>query len=129
MVAEFLSRFPPCDFAFKVISQDSEASSYRSDFQAPLTKAGWTLTTIDYSDDIQDGVRTNFVQTTEHQKQPNDTKNPKPDLLLQMALGLAGVRFDGSGGGGAATVTKDLVTIEIGHRRKDSYTFDPPNWY
>jgi hypothetical protein len=126
-IINFLSRFPPCEVAFKVISRDDEASGYCGDLQQALTKAGWKITKTNYSDDIQaGGIRTNFIQTMEHSQQPDDPAKPKPDHLIQIAIGLAGVRWEGGGRGGGVNVTEDLLTIEIGRRRKDSYTIDPP---
>jgi len=125
-ISGFLSLCQPYRVSFKVIARDEEASGYRADLQQALTKGGWTIGKIEYSDDLQEGIRTHLMRTMPHQQQPDDPKNPTPDRLLVMALGLAGVRFEGSSGGSGVIVTEDSLTIEIGRRRKDTYTVDPP---
>lgn len=126
-ITNFFLQFPPHEVAFEVPLRDEEASSYRSDIQQALAKAGWKLAAKDpyvYSDDVPDGLTTQFMRSPEHLK-PDDPRDPKADLLFQMALGLAGVRLSGSGGGSGANITEDRLVIGIGKRRMDSYELTP----
>jgi hypothetical protein len=129
-ISGFLKESDPYEVAFKVRAGDSEASGYRADLQQALTKAGWKLASVNpitYADDMPDGLQISFTQTMEHSQIRDDPRNPKPPRLLQMALGLAGVRVDGSGSGSGIHVTQDSLLITIGRRRKDSYEITPPD--
>lgn len=121
--AIFLTHFPKHEVAFKVIRGDAEAEAYRTDIHQALVKGGWKVISVDLAEDVQDGLRTEFAQTTAD-AQSNAPGNPNAELLLQMAFGLAGIKFDGSGGTNGAT--KTLLTLQIGHNRKDVYRQEPP---
>jgi hypothetical protein len=125
-IAGFLKQFEGYSVAFKIAANDEEAGGYRVDIQQALERGGWKITTTTYAENLQDGVRSQFTLTTASMQQPEERANPKPDRLLQMAFGLAGVRFEGGGRGSGVAVTADLLTIEIGHRRKDSYAIELP---
>lgn len=118
-IADYLSQHSPQRFKMLVVKRNEEASSLRADIQTALTRGGWTVIAIDSSDDVQEGISTNFQQTQAHAQAPPDPKNPKPDQLLLEAFKIARVRLSGSGGGSGIGVTEDILTISIGHRRMD----------
>lgn len=127
-MVSFLRQFEPFRVSLRVQSGDSEADGYRADFHQTFMKAGWTVS-VDPSSDVQEGLRINFTQTMSDSQRPHDVKNPKPDSILYMALGTAGIRVDGSGGGSGVNITESVLRIEIGRHRHDSYVVDPPEGY
>jgi len=126
-ISSFLLRFPPQKVRFNLV-RGEEAGSYRSDIQQALEKGGWSVAKIDYIDSATpyEGLRIDFTQTMDHSQQQEDPRNPKPDRVLLMALGLAGVRLNSSGGGSGINVTEDSLVITIGPPRRDSYQLTPP---
>ena len=121
-IAGFLQNFPPQEVKFIVAQGDEEAGSYRADLQRALEKGGWHTKAIDYiPDPPQIGLSINFIQTMEHAQVQSDWKHPKADLILQEALGLAGIRLDSISSGSGTAVTEDSLAITIAHRRRDSY--------
>jgi hypothetical protein len=124
----------PVQMALLVKRDNSEADGYRADIEGALIKAGWSLRSIngvDYSDSVPEGLSIYLVQGNSHP--PRNSSPSGPQLLLLEALGLAGVRVDGSigGGGGGERAegkdqTDDLVTIAIGARKMDSDTLTLP---
>jgi hypothetical protein len=130
-ISEFLSQFPPHEFAFQVDnSRDNEASGYRGDIEEALLKGGWTRAVqnpYEYTEDVPEGLSIAFIQTQAHSQQTEDPRNPRADKLLMMAFGLAGVRLGQMSGGGGPNITTDRLIIQIGPRRMDSYELTPPN--
>ena len=129
-ISGFLLQFNPHEYAFQLPLRDEEASAYSADIDQALLKGGWTRSATnpyDYKDDTPQGLTLNFIQTQEHMRAPEDSKNPKQEQLLEMALGLAGVRLDGMGGGSGPNITADRLVIAIGRRRMDSYKLTPPD--
>jgi len=128
-ISSFLSQFEPHEFAFKLAPRSEEVGSYRVDFQQAFTKGGWRLSEtnpLTYADNVQEGLSIQLIQTHEQAKKRENPRNPNPSVLLQQALGLAGVRLNGSGTGGDANVTQELIIISIGLPRKDSYVLTLP---
>ncbi len=130
IISNFLKRFDPHEFTFELPRGDQEAAEYGSDIEEALEKGGWTFknTSGNRTDpsELREGLSLNFMQTQEHMQQPSDPKTFRPDTLLTIAFGTAGVRIDGTGGGGGVNVTEDRLTIIIGKRRMDSYQFTCP---
>lgn len=131
-ISSFLLQFEPHEYAFRLSNRDEEAGSYRADIEQALIKGGWARSAKDpyeyvIGNDIQSGVSLNFIQTQEHSQKPEDPRNPKPDRLLMMALGLAGIRLDSSGGGSGPSITEDRLVITVGHRRMDSFELTSPD--
>jgi hypothetical protein len=83
-----------------------------------LARGGWEVTTIDYSDDVREGISAQFMETQES-SQRRDPKRPKANELLQTAFQQARVQWSGIGSGSGVGVTANLVTITVGHRRMD----------
>jgi hypothetical protein len=124
IISTNLQQYDPQQFAFRILQGDNEASSFGSDIAQALIKGGWTLSAqnpYEYTREVQEGLSIRLEQTQEHSQKQDEPRNPKPDRVLRMALGLAGVRLEGWGTGG--TVSVDRVTIEIGRHRADSYQF------
>lgn len=134
IIRNFLSDFPPHEFAFTVATwsptypNDGEASEFSADIRAALTKAGWKLTNKDpyiNSADVIPGLSINML-TPRNSIPSRDNRYDKADTLLTAALGMAGVKIDGSiGSGDDPNADRDYVRISIGHRRMDSYVFQP----
>jgi hypothetical protein len=125
IVSKNLRLFDTQQFAFRIFQGDNEASSYAGDIAQALTKGGWTLSTqnpYEYTRDAQEGLSVRLDQTQEHSQKPDDPRNPKPDKILKIVLGLAGVRLDQMGSGSGINVA-DRITIEVGLRRADNYQF------
>jgi hypothetical protein len=99
---------------------DEEAGSYAADIRAALTKAGWTIGTIDYKQDIREGVGLHYEQTTATNQKSDDLRQPKPNRILQEAFRLAGLQLAASGSGSGVANTKDELTITIAARRRDT---------
>jgi hypothetical protein len=129
-ISSFLLQFEPHEFAFKIEDKNGEASSYRSDLEQALEKGGWTRSRenpYEYTKDIPEGLSIDFTQTVEHSQRPDDPRNPKPDKLFMMGLGLAGIRLNQSGGRSGINITEDRLIIGIGRRRMDSYELTLPD--
>jgi hypothetical protein len=99
---------------------DEEAGSYAADIRAALTKAGWTIGTIDYKQDIREGVGLHYEKTTATNQKSDDLRQPKPNRILQEAFRLAGLQLAASGSGSGVANTKDELTITIAARRRDT---------
>lgn len=119
-IGAYLSRNRPYAVSFKIARHDEEASGYRCDVQAAIERGGWSVTHIDYADDLRTGLTTNFTQTMASSQSRDDHRNPKPDRLLSEALRMAGVQIDGGGGGSGVDVTEDMLMVQIGPRRRDT---------
>lgn len=123
-IGSFLQFFPPQELVLHVIQGDEEAGGYEGDLRRALVdKGGWHVKSEDTVADAQGGLTIGFTPATDHEQTPSDWKHPKGDLILQEALGLAGVRANGGGGSGGGVVAADYVTVTVGHRRRDSYAF------
>jgi hypothetical protein len=118
-IGEYLSKYDPQQFKMIVIKHNEEASSYRADIQRALTLGGWELSTIDYSDDVREGIGLQFTETQESSQRRQDPKHPKPLELLQRAFQQARVQLAGSGSGSGVSITANSMTISIGRRRMD----------
>jgi hypothetical protein len=126
-ISEFLLQFQSYEANFQVVKGE-EASSYMTDIIQAIKKGGWTVGRVDYIEGyVPEGLRMEFEQTQEHSQQLDDLKNPKPNRILQMALGLAVVRLNGGGGRSGASITKDSLIVIIGGPRRDSYEVTPPS--
>ena len=118
-IAGYLSKYDPQQFKMIVIKNNEEASSYRSDIQRALTAGGWELSTIDYSDDVREGISLQFTETQESSQRRPDPKHPKPLEILQRAFQQARVQLAGTGSGSGVSITANSTTISIGRRRMD----------
>jgi hypothetical protein len=120
-IGGFLQQFPPRDVNFLVVQGDEEASSYLMEFVRALQKGGWQVKSIDYSPSPPQELGLWLANPSAIDS--NDQKNPEPKLQLEESLGLAGVRFDGVTGGAIPGLNNNgaVLTIGIGHRRRDSY--------
>jgi hypothetical protein len=129
-ISSFLRQFEPHEYAFKLPLRYEEAGSYRVDIEQALMKGGWTRSATNpyvYTDDLPEGLSINFIQTMEHAQKQSDWRNPSASLLLQEALGIAGVRVDQTGGGSGINVSEDRLEIGIGRPRKDAYVLTLPD--
>jgi hypothetical protein len=101
------------------LKNNEESSAYRADFQNALTKGGWKIVAIDVSDDLPEGVCTNFIQTMAGAQRQPDPKRPNVNELLQAALRQAQVQLNQTGGGSGQGITADSLTLTSGRRRVD----------
>jgi hypothetical protein len=126
-IAAILSKNTPQEIMMKVIKNDEGASSYRADLQQALEKGGWPVSTVDYGDDVQVGLRINSSGPMQPPQTAWDRLRPKPSAqqILGDALRQAGVQIDGTGGGSGIAITKFTLTVEIGHRRRDKWAIPP----
>lgn len=132
IISDFLLQFEPHEYAFKLISRNEEAGSYRADLQQALTKGGWTLSKSDpisYADDVQEGLQLDFLKAVEHSQNPTNKRDQNPLLILQQAFGMAGARVNGIGSGSNHHATQDSLIISIGRARKDSYELTQPDGF
>jgi hypothetical protein len=118
-IGDYLSKYDPQQFKMMVIKNNEEASSYRADIQRALTAGGWDLSTIDYSDDVREGISLQFTETQESSRQRPDPKHPKPLEILRSAFQQARVQLAGTGSGSGVGITANSTTISIGRRRMD----------
>lgn len=118
-IGGYLSKYAPCEAKFVVVKNSEEASSYRSDIQRALQLGGWTITSIDYSDDIREGITTQFTQTIESSQARPDPKHPKVDELFRQALEQAHVQLTGTGANSGQGIKNNVFAINIGRRRMD----------
>lgn len=106
--------------AFDLVAElrKEESSAYRADFQNAFTKGGWKVA-IDISDDIPEGVCSNFMRTISNsQKQPNP-KQPNAEELLIEAFRQARIQLNQRSGGSGQGISNDSLTLTIGRRRVD----------
>ena len=120
-IGSFLQNFQPQEVSFELVNGDQEADTYQNDLQRALEKAGWHIKEVKSVPETSQSLSIDFRQTPEHSQVQSDFKHPKADLLLQEAFGLAGVRLDGVSSGSSPKSTEDVMTIIVGHRRRDSY--------
>lgn len=118
-ISTYLSGFPSQTVSFLVIRNSEEASSYRADIQRALTDGGWTISGINYSDDVPEGLQTRLMGPLNAPQQPQNAKNLPPDQLFANAMKKASVAIGGSSSGGGVNVTTTTFIITIGHRRMD----------
>ena len=119
-ISNYLQKFPPKDVKFIVVKNNEEAGSYRADFQRALVAGGWTISEISYSDDIGEGVSTEFNEPQVNANARPDPKNPKADQLFAAALKDAHMRPSGSTSSGSGSgITAETFVIKIGRRRMD----------
>ena len=120
-IAEFLSAHESHEIILNRIRDDTEASSYQGDFYRAFEKGGWTITAVNIVPESSEGTHLNFTQTQESAQQKPDAKHPKPDVLLQQALKQADVEIEGSGGQSGVAISKNSLSLTVGHRRHDRY--------
>jgi hypothetical protein len=118
-IANYLSQHEPQKIKMIQLKNNEESSAYRADFQNALTRGGWTIVAIDVSDDLPEGVCTNFVQTMASAQRQPDPKHPNANELLQEALRQAQVKLNQTSGGSGQSTTSDSLTLTIGRRRVD----------
>jgi hypothetical protein len=118
-IANYLSRHDPQQIKLVQLKNNEESSAYRADFQNALTKGGWTIVSVDVSDDLQEGVCTSFIQTMASAQQPRDPRHPNADELLREAFRQAHVQLNSTGGGSGQGITANSLTLTIGRRRVD----------
>jgi hypothetical protein len=119
IIGDYLLQYNPQQVKMVVIKNTEEASSYRADIQRALTRGAWEIISIDYSDDVQEGISAHFVETQESSQRRPDPKHPKAIEVLQKAFQQARVQWAGIGSGSGIAVTANSVTISIGRRRMD----------
>ena len=119
IVSEYLLKYDPQEVKFIVTKDNEECSSYRADFQRALEQGGWKVTSIDYSNDVREGISTNFVQPEEKAQVRPDPKHPNPDILFNDAFKQARVPIGARGSGSGIAITKVTFTVSIGRRRMD----------
>jgi hypothetical protein len=125
-ISGYLKQFSSVIFSFDIVKNDDEAGRYAEALRKALEDGGWHLREnqpYTYVDETPNGgLAVGFRQTPEHNQNSGDYRNPKSDVILQEAFGLAGVRLDGGNGGVAdSTVSQDEIKIIVGHRGKDYY--------
>jgi hypothetical protein len=117
-IANYLSERDPQDIKIVQLKNNEESSAYRADFQNAFTKGGWKVA-IDISDDIPEGVCSNFMRTISNsQKQPNP-KQPNAEELLIEAFRQARIQLNQRSGGSGQGISNDSLTLTIGRRRVD----------
>jgi hypothetical protein len=109
-IANYLSQNEPQQIKMVQLKNNEESSAYRADFQNALTKGGWKIVAIDVSDDLPEGVCTNFIQTMAGAQRQPDPKRPNVNELLQAALRQAQVQLNQTGGGSGQGITADSLT-------------------
>lgn len=118
-ISTYLSGFPPQTAQFLVIQNNEEASSYRADLQRALMDGGWTISAVNYSNDVREGLTWQLTQPQAAAQQSGSAKNPTVDWLFSKAMEKAHVQIAGSGGGSGRDITTTTFVIAIGHRRMD----------
>jgi hypothetical protein len=91
-----------------------------------IGNANFTWQQANYPILAQEGWMTNFVQTQAHAQAQSDPKHPDSLALLTEAFRLANVQSEGGGSGSGSNITKDSLSIMIGHRRRDGYGLGCP---
>ena len=119
-ISDYLSKNEKYTFNFVVHKNDEEASVFRSDIQSVLTDSGWILGTIEYSDDMVEGLRIDYQEAWQEAQKRPDRSHPKPDQILEEAFRQAGLLYGSSGGSGRG-INDAKLTIQIGPRRRDTY--------
>lgn len=124
MIASFLQNFPAQNFTMSIVEGDEEASEYGSYIERALEKGGWHMKSLNpVKESAQSGLAFSFSQKPENQTPPGEgfkwtLEHGSSFLVVQAAFGTAGVQVDGWGGSGGS---EDIVTVTVGHRRRNSY--------
>jgi hypothetical protein len=122
-LADFLSRQKPQRVVFTVAKGDDEAGSYGGNLQTAFTKGGWPISNVDYADDLPGGLRVDVKQSAGAQAEP-DLSN-----IIQQAFQAAQIELNGSSGGSDGSISPPVVTISVGHRRRDKWAVSPKRKY
>lgn len=119
----YLSQYPPQEITFKIAQNDNEASGYRVDIDQAIRGGGWKAKTYLYEPNLQQGLGIHLMLTAAHSsiQSGGDPKNPRVDEILRNAFQVANIRIDRSGSGGGGNITEDVLTVEIGPRRRDGH--------
>jgi hypothetical protein len=95
-----------------------------------LKKGDGRMGKRDYSKEVPPGLSIGFNRTPQSSFDWNNKPHKEidsPQVQLQVALGLAGVRIDGGiGGGSGQTIIEDSLTISIGAPVRDAYDVIQP---
>lgn len=128
MITVMLRFYEPCRYVFR-LSPDQETGMFAGDIAKALDKGGWKRledgAPLSHQNSIlQEGVHLTFIPSVEHAHKQYNWKDPDGGLIMQEAFGIAGVRLDG----GCIDCQRDpgqedLLVIEIGPPRRDSYAF------
>lgn len=121
-IGDFLSKNDHHEIVISSVRYDAEAGNYSGDFRRAFEKGGWTVVGVaGVSEDGQEGISLNYTQTMESNAEKSDPKHPKPDALIMQAFRLAHIELDANGGGSGVSITKNVLSLRIGHRRRDRY--------
>ena len=118
-IANYLSAHDPQEIKLIVLQNYEEAGAYRVDIQKALAGGGWKISTIDYSNNLPEGLSINFTQTMESAQSAPDPKHPKADEMLQESFRRAHIQINQTGSGSGIGVLTNSLTLSIGHRRMD----------
>jgi hypothetical protein len=100
-----------------VVRDSQEAGGYGADIRTALTRGGWTIDSIDPSENAPEGISIDLQEPSQNTQSQQDV--PKPHTVLQQALQAAHVRVNRMASGSAQTTTKSTLSISIGHRKMD----------
>ena len=132
-LASSLSQSDPQDVKVIVPVNDAEAANYMGQILGGLTRGGWKIAGIAYSDQQMNQGISIFVEQPGQSQNP-DPKHPTPDVLLRRALDAAKIIVNGSGGSYGKPAYS--LTITIGPRqliveskpRERPQVPPPPGW-
>lgn len=122
-IGEFLAKYDPHEIVVASVKYDVEAGNYSGDFRRAFEKGGWTVTGVSGipEDAHQEGLALDFNQPLENANQKADPKHPRANELVNQAFKLTHVQIEGNSSGGGVGITQTVLTLRVGHRRRDGY--------
>lgn len=123
-ISAVLRQMPPFKVNWQILRGDEETSAFASELENAIEKGGWTLGKREYLTDMQPGLQIMMMRPQQSSYDWNNKPHNQwesPQIQLQIAFGLAGVRTAGGGGGSSNDITEDTLTILVGAPVKDAY--------
>jgi hypothetical protein len=108
-IAKCLSDYPPFKASAKIRHGDREAIEYWAYLDRAIQRGGWSIESIDYPDDLPEGLTIEGRETPLTAQTPHGPNNPKGYTLLLQALNEAGVSFEQTIGHGIDTKARRLA--------------------
>ena len=85
-IANYLSAHDPQEIKLIVLQNYEEAGALRMDIQKALAGGGWKISTIDYSNNLPEGLSINFTQTIETRRVLPIRNIPRPTKFIKKAF-------------------------------------------
>jgi hypothetical protein len=124
VISEHLKKYKSHEVYFSVLRHDDEADGYHNDLRRAFDYGGWVvLGSTERPLEQKPGVTIELSETSET-RPSDDSRNPRPDRILEDALRQAGVQIGGSWSGPGQV---EKLTVKIGRRPGDT-TGEMQDW-